>query len=281
LRFKRVYIEISGFCGLECDFCPPKPRQPTKLSLESFHNISSQISTLTREVSLHVLGDPLTVSNLQEYLDILHQYKIKAHITTSGLHINKNSLLLSTHQAIKQINFSLNSYNGLKKSLKLGLYLNEIFDFCDIVSKRDDRFVNLRLWNGGGGDADSHFFVHIQKMIYDRYGVKIINQKRVRVASRLIFDFDQYFDWPSLLSPVQQNSFCHGLIDQIAILSSGRVVPCCLDCNGIIDLGNIYESDIKTILDSKLVSDMVVGFKKSVPTEELCQRCSYRLRFID
>nr|WP_266096384.1 SPASM domain-containing protein [Aliarcobacter butzleri] len=63
------------------------------------------------------------------------------------------------------------------------------------------------------------------------------------------------------------------------VLSNGDVVPCCLDKDAIINLGNIEDNSLKNILTSKRVKDIQNGFKKDILVEELCQKCEYRTRF--
>nr|WP_269093235.1 SPASM domain-containing protein [Aliarcobacter butzleri] len=63
------------------------------------------------------------------------------------------------------------------------------------------------------------------------------------------------------------------------VLSNGDVVPCCLDKDAIINLGNIEDNSLKNILTSKRVKDIQNGFKKDTLVEELCQKCEYRTRF--
>nr|WP_269091542.1 SPASM domain-containing protein [Aliarcobacter butzleri] len=63
------------------------------------------------------------------------------------------------------------------------------------------------------------------------------------------------------------------------VLSNGDVVPCCLDKDAIINLGNIEDNSLKNILTSKRVKDIQNGFKKNILVEELCQKCEYRTRF--
>ena len=65
------------------------------------------------------------------------------------------------------------------------------------------------------------------------------------------------------------------MIDHIGILSDGTIIPCCLDSNGIINLGNIYDDNINDILNSKRVKDMINGFKRHYKCEELCRHCSF------
>jgi len=282
LRFNRVYVEITGSCGLECSFCPPKPRQKQHLSLLEFDSVVSQLQKLTKNISLHLLGDPLTVANLYDYLDIVKKYSMYAHITTSGFFIEKQSELLLTNSAIKQINFSLNAFNGAKVKTTLDTYLDRIFIFCSKAALKSDRFVNLRLWNGGGDQNDSAFYKNIKEAIFSHFGIELNEyNKRTRVASKVIFDFDSYFEWPSKDSDIKKDSYCLGLSDHFGILSDGGVVPCCLDYGGNIILGSIFESSLSDILNSRRAIEIVDGFKNKAPVEELCRKCSYRLRFAD
>ena len=74
--------------------------------------------------------------------------------------------------------------------------------------------------------------------------------------------------------------FCYGLKDQFGILADGTVVPCCLDSDGIINLGNIFHEDIESILNSQRAQDIADGFKCGKATEDLCKKCGYAQRFV-
>ena len=59
----------------------------------------------------------------------------------------------------------------------------------------------------------------------------------------------------------------------------GTVVPCCLDGEGIINLGNIHTSKFSEIIGSERACNIVKGFKRRETVEELCQKCTFRERF--
>ncbi|MBR5217753.1 MAG: SPASM domain-containing protein, partial [Oscillospiraceae bacterium] len=59
----------------------------------------------------------------------------------------------------------------------------------------------------------------------------------------------------------------------------GTVVPCCLDGEGHIPLGNLFEQDWQAIMDSPRAKALFDGFSRRQPTEELCRRCGYARRF--
>jgi hypothetical protein len=56
-------------------------------------------------------------------------------------------------------------------------------------------------------------------------------------------------------------------------------VPCCLDREGAITLGNAYTDDIAEVLASERAETMREGFKNKRATEELCRKCGYARRF--
>ena len=73
--------------------------------------------------------------------------------------------------------------------------------------------------------------------------------------------------------------FCYGLRDHFGILCDGRVIPCCLDREGEITLGNVYETPVREILSSERAMAILHGFDNRVAVEELCQKCGYARRF--
>ena len=97
---------------------------------------------------------------------------------------------------------------------------------------------------------------------------------------KLHLEYGDRFDWPDMNAPLgDSNVFCYGLRDQIGILCDGTVVPCCLDCEGDIALGNIFEDSMDNILSTKRVKDIYDGFSQKRAVEELCRRCGYARRF--
>ena len=101
------------------------------------------------------------------------------------------------------------------------------------------------------------------------------------MRERLFIDWGERFEWPDSEAEIKGSRFfCYGLKDQFGILADGTVVPCCLDSEGVIALGNIFEQDIEEILRSERASAMRDGFCRGIATEELCKRCGYAQRFV-
>jgi radical SAM protein with 4Fe4S-binding SPASM domain len=287
MKFYRIYIEITNVCGLSCSFCPTKNLANKSMDLAFFESVIIQAKGFTKEIACHVVGDPLTQSNLSEYLDIIHKYGLKAMLTSSGYFLKKHSYETLFHPCVKQINISLNSFNKNDTSLTFEQYISPVLALCDEKLKQKKAlFINLRIWNLDEIMSEENFnkilFTKINTAFESNLSLESIYKERpksIRLASKILVHFDNYFEWPSLNNTIYPDGTCQGLSSHIAILASGKVVPCCLDCDGIIELGDLHEESLKSIVHNARSTAMRVGFKEGKSVEELCQKCSYKERF--
>ena len=287
MKFYRVYIELTNVCGLSCSFCPTKELPNKQMDLVFFESIIKQAKHYTKEIACHVVGDPLTQSNLHEYLDIIHKHGLKAMLTTSGYFLKKHAYDTLFHPCVKQINISLNSFNKNDTSLTFEQYITPVLSLChEKLEREEELFINLRVWNLDEMMSEHTFneilFTKINESFSTNLVLKDIYKERpksIRLASKILVHFDNYFEWPSLKNKNYGDGTCQGLQSHVAILASGKVVPCCLDCDGIIELGDLHEDSLETILNSNRALTMLKGFKEGKAVEELCQKCSYKERF--
>ena len=287
-KFKKVHIEITNICNLKCTFCPPKILPNGTMSLEKFDDLNLQLKPYTKELAYHMVGDPLVLSNLNEYLNISLKHDLKVNITTTANNINEKHYSALMNPTIKQINFSINSYNANSHKKSLDEYLNPILDFVKFAQKeKHEYFINFRIWNLDEEKSAKEFNTKVFDKINETFNTKIdIEQvykerpKNIRIDRKVFFNFDEYFNWPSLQNEVvSTKGFCYGLDSHFGILTSGDVVPCCLDQNACINLGNTNSTQISDILNSNRVKAIQNGFRKNEVVEELCQKCEYRTRF--
>jgi len=287
MKFYRIYIELTNVCGLTCSFCPTKELPNKEMDLIFFESLIKQAQVFTKEIACHVVGDPLTQSNLHEYLDIIHKYGLKAILTTSGYFLKKHSYDTLFHPCVKQINISLNSFNKNDTSLTFEQYLNPILSLCDAkLKQKKELFINLRVWNLDEIMSERHYNEILFDSLSSSFDVSLSldtiyknRPKSVRLASKILVHFDNYFEWPSLNNKRYGHGTCQGLQSHVAILASGKVVPCCLDCDGVIELGDLHEMRLDDILNTTRALNMLKGFKEGKALEELCQKCSYKERF--
>lgn len=289
MKFYRIYIEITNVCGLSCSFCPTKSLPSAQMDLDFFESIVMQAKAYTKEVACHVVGDPLTVSNLSAYLDILHKHGLKAMLTTSGYFLKKHSYDTLFHPCVKQINISLNSFNKNDTSLTFEQYIAPVLSLCKAkLDRKEELFINLRVWNLDEMMSERTFNAFLFDTLSNAFDTELKLEsiyeerpKSIRLASKVLVHFDNYFEWPSLKNKNYGDGTCQGLQSHVAILANGKVVPCCLDCDGIIELGDLHQQSLDEILTAKRAVTMLEGFKVGKALEELCQKCSYKERFND
>ena len=286
MKFKKVYIEITNVCNLKCDFCPITKREPRFMNLEEFDYILGQVEDLTQYIYLHIKGEPLLHSNLGMFLDLAYKKGLKVNLTTNGIFINRNKDMLLSNPSLRQINISLHSIEQNKWLKGQDKYSDNVLDFIE-AAKGKDLIISLRLWNLTS-QADENLLKN--KFILDKLEERLcldyklmerFNEKRgIKIRDRLYLNEDIEFIWPDLKNDIyEENGFCWGLRDQVGILVDGTVVPCCLDGEGIINLGNIFKNSLKDILASDRANNIYDNFSNRKVVEELCKRCGYRTKF--
>ena len=276
-RFKKIYIEITNKCNLNCTFCSPLKRELKEMSVEEFSLIISKIKSFTDYIYLHVKGEPLLHSHLDEILSICDKENIKVNITTNGTLLKEKFNILNNHNCIRQINISLHSENNYKN------YFENVFDISKQLCGK--MFISFRLWTLDNLKLDNKSTIIVDKII-NSYNLstdiveKIKKDKSVKIFNNTFVNKDNLFDWPDINKDLNINGMCYGLDTHIAILVNGDVVPCCLDANGDIVLGNIFKEDLDNILSSELVKNIIEGFKNNKSICKLCKNCNFRYRFI-
>ncbi|MCE5299527.1 MAG: SPASM domain-containing protein [Spirochaetia bacterium] len=281
-KYKKAYIEILNTCNLACAFCPKTERKPAVMENYKFIRILEQIKGRVLYLYLHVMGEPLMHPKLGEFLDACEAYDQRVNLTTNGTLISKAGFLLEK-PALRQVSFSLHSH--LKPGKEQDRYIADIFDFAQKAADGPGIQVALRLWNHGEGGA-ARANEAILPALEQRFnpGFKLDNRvthvRGVKIAPNIFLYQAEEFKWPALKDEIiPGRAFCYGLREQFGVLVDGTVVPCCLDKDGEMALGNVYNEPLETILSSKRARAIREGFSKRQAVEELCKRCTYRMRF--
>lgn len=262
MRFKKIYIETTNLCNLNCDFCIKNRRKKEIMTIQNFKIILSKIKNYTNYICLHILGEPLLNPKLNEFILLASNEGFNINITTNGYLIDK----IKYNKNIRQLNISLHSFD-IKYNVELKKYLNNIFDSVEELIK-NDTYVSLRLW------VKNKYSEDIINEVNNYYKLNIT--KNTKIKENLFFNFEKQFIWPDLNnSYYNESGKCYGLTDHIGILVDGTIVPCCLDTLGIINLGNIFKEEIDEILNKKIVIKMIEGFKNNKKEMELCKHCNF------
>lgn len=288
-KYKKIYLEITNVCNLKCDFCPETKRKTKFMSDDTFTQILDQIKPFTDYIYLHVMGEPLLHPNLGSFLDISYEKGFKVNITTNGTLIAKAADILLTKPALRQINFSLHSFDGNENEMSKAEYINSILSFASRAIVESNIIIALRLWNLEEAlltvnqrtrnlaiihEIEAHF-----KLPYKIQGNLSVT-KALKLGNRVYLNQDYEFKWPDLQEAEDfTRGTCFGLRNQVAILVDGTVVPCCLDSEGTINLGNLHTADFSEIINGKRAEAIKLGFCNNNVVEELCRKCGYRKRF--
>lgn len=293
-RFKKIYIEVTNRCNLACPFCPGSVRPRQSLTPTAFSRILDDIQAHTDFICLHVLGEPLFHPDLAQLLAHCRDHGLQVNLTTNGTLLAGQQRTLLAAPALRQINISLHSLAGV---VAADQRLAEILAFCHEASRTTRLFLSLRLWNlqaGAAAAADAARADNEALAWNDRLLAQLTAAFRVpplraadlaaarglALAPRVFLNPEPQFTWPHPSAPdLGGQGSCRGLRDHLAILVDGTVVPCCLDGEGRLALGNIFQSPLAEILAAPRARRMREGFGHQRLVEPLCRRCTYRLRF--
>ena len=274
--YSRVYVEITNVCNMSCSFCHGHTRTPSFISERDFLRVLDELEEKTRYLYYHLMGEPLLHPDLPHFLSLAASRGFRSVITTNGtmLDVRGEELL---NGGIYKVNVSVHSLEDECVETR-ERYLRSVLSFADRAS-RAGVIVVLRLWNRGfDGGLNDFVFQSLKQRFFD--GEWAENTRGIRIRDKLHIEWGERFVWPDKDAPVQGESvFCYGLSDHFGILCDGTVVPCCMDSDGVINLGNVFKTSLEEILSSKRARAICEGFLKKRGTEELCRRCAYAQRF--
>lgn len=288
-QFKRIYIEITNLCNLNCSFCPQTKQQSEFMNIDTFRNILDQVKPYTDYLYFHVKGEPFLHPQIDKFLDISYEKGFQVNITTNGTLINKVKDKLAGKPALRQLNFSLHSFDGNDGLNNKVEYISDILSFVKEVRENSNVLISLRLWNLDESSLDTNIRKknnELLEIIEKEFNLsfkiqEIVTPARgIKIAEGVFLNQDYKFQWPDLKEKEDHGGgFCYGLRNQIAILVDGTVVPCCLDGEGVINLGNVKYTQFSELLQSERINTIIDGFSRMEVVEELCRKCGYRKRF--
>lgn len=280
-KLKKAYLEITNVCNLNCSFCPGTRRRAGFLTPEGFQTLAARLRPHTEYLYLHLMGEPLLHPRLEELLDIAEKLDFRVMITTNGTLLPERGEALWASPAVERVSISLHSLEG-NGGAGLSGYLEGCIRFAQGAAEGGKKCA-LRLWNLNGADTlgENRLNGEILAALERAFPKPWREGRRgTALAPDIFLEWGERFNWPDLSAPEQDgNSFCYGLRDQVGVLWDGTVVPCCLDHEGDIPLGNLYIRTLEEILDSPRARAIYSGFSRREAREELCRRCGFARRF--
>ena len=276
-KFKKVYVEITNICNLNCSFCPKTSRKSEFMTVENFKFIANEVKKHSDYIYLHVKGEPLFHKNIEEILKICDEFELKVCLTTNGTLLNTSKDILLNSKSLHRLNISLHSFEASSINLTLNEYIENIID----LMTNSNFIVVLRLWNDGGMDNLNKKICDLLKNAFNLdFDILKDLTSNIKLKDKCYVEFGEKFFWADINAhPVNDTGFCYALRNQIAILVDGTVIPCCLDNDGIINLGNIYDKTIDEIYNSKLSQDIINDFSNRKLNQKLCTTCGFIQKF--
>ena len=276
MRFRKVYLEISNICNLSCTFCPGTRRARRAMTEEELTVLLPRLRPYTDFLYFHLMGEPLCHPKLDWFLELAGSHGFRVILTTNGTLLPKKQEMLLASPALHKVNISLHAFEANDLAVPFSDYLKGCFAFGKAAQGKV--LISYRLWNRGGQDEKNDEILSAMEDYFPKPWTR--ERHGIRIGTRVFLEYGDKFDWPDLTAPEgSEGVFCHGLRDQIGVLCDGTVVPCCLDHEGDIPLGNLFDQSLEEILESPRAKALYEGFSCRKATEELCRRCGYARRF--
>ena len=273
--YSRAYVEITNVCNMNCSFCHGHSRTPRQMTEEEYTRVLQQLRGKTQYIYHHLMGEPLVHPLLPRFLQMARQAGFRPMLTTNGTLLARwgETLLIP---GLHKVNISLHSFEGDQQQAHED-YIRSVADFAK-KANQTGTIISLRLWNNGYDQEKNN--TALKTLKENIPGPWTENTRGYRIRDGLFLEWGDRFEWPDENATDRGDRlFCHGLGDHFGILSDGTVVPCCLDSNGVIALGNVFREELSDILSSPRARSMAEGFRRRKATEDLCRRCGYARKF--
>lgn len=296
-KFKSCYIEITNSCNLNCSFCPKTKRDRRFMQVDEYQRIIDEIKPFCNYVYLHLMGEPLLHPHLAEILKISEKEQIKTNITSNGTLIKTQKETLLKSPAVRKVSFSAHSFEANEKGEEYDDYLSDICDFT-IAFSNEGREVVIKFWNNNStnehvrdyegkksmnekmlGDIFDYFKSHDANVMFktkEEYLKAFEEKGNIEVLKHVYIQKGEKFEWPvQTKEGLTKELKCLGSVSQFGVLVSGDIVPCCLDNEGNIKFGNIYNENFKDIISSERFKTFQDSIKRGLPPCDLCKKCSF------
>lgn len=271
-KYKNIYIEITNECNLACSFCPKTARVGREIAAGEFEHIISKTKHRADFYYLHVMGEPLLNSHVLDIFKVADKHSVKIKMVTNGTLLHRYYEKLKDVAALKKIIVSLSCIDSFSLA-EAGRYLDEVLPCVSYLLNYTSKSVTLRALNECAPEIQNLISQKVTEYLgEDFFGTYIANPA---YKGKLQFEKSTHFTWPVSSTKRRGRKKCLALNRQIAILSNGDVVPCCMDSEGETVLGNIFSSSLEDIESTDLYKDIKSGLANGTATAALCQRCTF------
>ena len=264
---KEIRIETTNRCNAKCIMCPREKmtRARTEMDFDHFTSLVDQAKDLGIElVSVFGYGEPLLDSKIIERIQYCTDRGLDTFITTNAslLYIDTAKSLLEA--GLKHIRFSVHAIKSTDyESVHRGLIADDV----------NRNIQNFMAFNCG------RCVVHVTTIPFHGESVELF-KTRWEDADHL--EVWRPHNWASGRKFRQTDRHervkcMRCFTGPIQILSDGRMVVCCFDYDGKLNIGDTHRNSIAAILENSI---LLRGFrklhKKGILSGLICDRCDQR-----
>ena len=260
-----ILIENTNCCNAQCVMCPRETltRKRGFMEFGLFEKIIREVSSVKRKpvVHLHGVGEPLLDESLPERIMLAKACGIK------HTYLVTNASLLFPEKARKIINAGLDvmkisfygtdeeSYRATMRRLDFNVALDNIREFVRIrkeLKKRTPKLILQYLPQEANG-AKTKEFQSLWRSVLDK-----------RAGDCLNFCSLDNFGGGRAYNRLGEKivSVCFYPWSALSVLCDGRAVTCCVDYNGVQDVGDLNFQTVKEIWNGPVLSQVRSSFGK-------------------
>jgi len=259
---ERIAIETTNICNTNCKFCPhdKMKRLPQNMSMKLYEKIIDDCIELgIKKVTLSFFGEPLMDKLLVDRIKYAKKAGLYVEFFTNGMMLNSAKILSLLGSGLDRIFISLDAtnprryrelrpngdYNSVEKNIRelLRLRNNKLKVAIGMLILKEEDKKEIKEFQDNWKEVDE---IHIRTA----HGWATNPKKKLNLP-------------------------CYSLWNTFAVLSNGIVVPCCMDYEGNLLIGDANKQSLSEIWlkSSKLKALRHYHLTKISSAIPLCKNC--------
>lgn len=258
-KITSIQFEVTNSCNLKCKMCPVNNGMKRKKGFMDF-NLFKKVLDENSNVEFGLFfnwGEPMLHPRIIDMLEYARDRKVKTFITTNLTTIDTKEKMTEFLKCnLSRITISLDGFEDSYTKIRG-------YDY-NIIEKRLQQLIELR----NKLKLDTKIDVNMVIMPETEKHVLKFFKKWSEVVDRIQIQ-------PSIsFTPRKRNSRCKEFWrGNVIVLWDGKVVPCCVDYEGEMVLGDANKEKLSNIWNSKNAKTFrKMHNKKTFP--RVCQNCN-------
>jgi len=263
LKNKEVRIENTSYCNANCTICPRDKfkREKTTMPLWHFCNLVDEAKELgANTISIFGYGEPLVDDKIVEKVQYVTNKRLWSFITTNAALLDSDLASRLFDAGLTHIRFSVhglfNNYEKVHRGLKFDVVLRNTMNAIKVSRGRAKISVSVIPMHGESVSEIREFW-------------------------------EDKIDWLEIWKPhnwtdgrgyrgktVQRKKTCgRPFSGPIQIQADGKMIVCCFDYNGVLEVGDTFVDGLETILKGAKYNSIRAKHSKGDLSGLICDSC--------